>query len=370
MSDNIRMSTNPSILPRYRVGSGQPIPGVHKDSIFSQFRLLSTLLHLPLKPIMPTHSLFRYIHLKLLVTLTRLAAFLTGRPGTAKEELRVLDKSVRRLIRIPSRDEHRSIPAWLYTPPNHLPPNDPTSGPKTPVLVNWHGSGFILPSLGGDAGWCDRVARELGIFVVDADYRKAPEDPFPAAVHDVEDVLRWLATQPRFDASRVAVSGFSAGGGLALVAASALRKGLDPVGIPAVLAFYPLTDLDSEPATKTVPRPKKPILPPIARLFNECYVPRGVSRADPRISPSFADGETYPGNVFILTCDGDTLAPEGDALAERLDDRGRRLVHVRLEDAHHGYDKRCLPGSADWKKREDSYELGIGFLKEGLELKK
>ncbi|EMR63797.1 putative esterase lipase protein [Eutypa lata UCREL1] len=81
---------------------------------------------------------------------------------------------------------------------------------------------------GTDALFCARLARDAGIAVLDADYRKGPEHTFPRALHDAEDVLRWVAAQShRFDRTPVAVSGFSAGGTIAVAAATTLRKQLE-----------------------------------------------------------------------------------------------------------------------------------------------
>ena len=79
----------------------------------------------------------------------------------------------------------------------------------------------MLPNLGMDHDFCERVATEGNVLVLDVDYRKAPEDPFPAAVQDAEDTLRWAESQGhQFDLDRVALSGFSSGGNLTLVASS------------------------------------------------------------------------------------------------------------------------------------------------------
>jgi hypothetical protein len=95
-------------------------------------------------------------------------------------------------LEIPSRDRGRSIPANLYLPPNaQLNPTSPL-----PVLINWHGSGFVLPGHGADAIFCARMAETAGIAVLDADYRKGPEHVFPAAINDAEDALRWVNRQP------------------------------------------------------------------------------------------------------------------------------------------------------------------------------
>ncbi|KAK7192715.1 hypothetical protein DPSP01_006855 [Paraphaeosphaeria sporulosa] len=264
---------------------------------------------------------------------------------------------------IPSRDSTRKIKAYLYTPPTG---SASPSLPK-PVLVNWHGSGWTIPFHGSDVAFCARIAKELDVYVVDADYRKAPENPFPAALDDVKDVLDWVASQPeRFDASRVAVSGASAGGSLALVASSTLRASLK-VDIKAVLAHYPVTDLGLKAEDRVIPKPVAPLPPPILELFYSNYVGTDVAmRKDPRVSPMYARVEDYPQTVVIVTCEGDTLSVEAKRLAEKLDDGSRKVVKCVLEGMNHGYDVGAKPGTKLWDRREKAHALMIESLKDSF----
>lgn len=66
--------------------------------------------------------------------------------------------------------------------------------------------------------------------------------------------------------------------------------------------------------------------PATLNLFTDCYVPDESVRTDPRASPGMADPQSYPQTVAILTCEGDRLAPEGLALAEKLEQDGQRTV--------------------------------------------
>lgn len=88
---------------------------------------------------------------------------------------------------IPSRDPKRQIKVHIYTP-EEQPNNSPGSDGKPPVLLNFHGSGFMIPTLSSDREYLAMVAKKLGVVCIDCDYRKAPEWPWPAAVQDAEDV--------------------------------------------------------------------------------------------------------------------------------------------------------------------------------------
>lgn len=237
------------------------------------------------------------------------------------------------------------------------------------MLVNWHGSGWTIPFHGSDSAFCSRLAKELDAYAIDADYRKAPEHPFPAALDDVRDVLAWVASQPeRFDTSRVAVSGFSAGASLALIASSTLRKSLN-LDIKAVVANYPVTDLSLKAEDRIIPHPVDPLPPSILELFYSNYV--GVDdamRKDPRVSPMYARGEDYPGTVVMVACGGDTLYPEAKRLAEKLDDGSRKVVKCVLERMNHGYDTGAKAGTAKWENREKVHVMAVEALKESFGL--
>jgi acetyl esterase/lipase len=312
----------------------------------------------------------RYLRLKIWVTIIRFLAGSNGRRVSRRE--RVLFNQVEpRSVRIPSRDPGRFITANLYYPPG-ISPELPSSTErsKLPVVINWHGGGFVIPALGSDHPFCVRLAMEAGVAVLDAEYRKSPEVPFPGVVEDVEDSLRWIADRSdEFDTSSVVPAGFSAGGNLALVAASSLRQDLaEKIKIPAVIAVYPATDLTLAPEVKVIPKPLKLIPAPLTRIFGDSYVPDMARRSDPRVSVGLADPSAFPETVIIVTVEGDNLHPEANALAVKLDDGTRKVVNWMIPDAHHSFDKGCQEGSKEWQQRDIAYSRIIHELKGALDL--
>jgi acetyl esterase/lipase len=119
-------------------------------------------------------------------------------------------------------------------------PDDGDGGPRAALL--WiHGGGFVMGTATQDDELCRRLARELGIVVAAVDYRRAPEHPFPVPLHDCHDALVGLAARPDVDATRVAVGGASAGGGLAAALALLARERGD-VPLAFQLLVYPMLD--------------------------------------------------------------------------------------------------------------------------------
>ncbi|KAF2198520.1 alpha/beta-hydrolase [Delitschia confertaspora ATCC 74209] len=106
---------------------------------------------------------------------------------------------------------------WFYTPKDYRAQKRLKGGKRYPVVINFHGGGFVLGTAHDDARWADVVVREVGAVVVSVDYRLAPEYPFPTAVEDGADALLYLARyadELQLDPQRFALSGFSSGGNM------------------------------------------------------------------------------------------------------------------------------------------------------------
>ncbi|KAF7587748.1 hypothetical protein BBP40_006793 [Aspergillus hancockii] len=258
------------------------------------------------------------------------------------------------VILIRSRDAARTIKAHVYR--SASAPN------PAPVLINFHGSGFLIPMHGSDDEFCRQVSRETGYTVLDIQYRLAPEHPFPAALHDAEDAVNWILQRPEeFDLSRLAISGFSAGGNLAL----ALSSNLFPREMfRSLLAFYPPVDLYTEPGSKTPPDPAgKPLPAALARIFDRCYIPTSYDARDPRISPYYAQADRFPDRILMVTAAYDSLASEAEALAAKIGkEPGREVVSHRMQGCNHGWDKKALSGTIQGDAKEKAYALAVAML--------
>ncbi len=136
---------------------------------------------------------------------------------------------------------HGPIPLRLY---DKRATRDPG-----PVLVFYHGGGFVIGDLDTHEPFCSYAADRLDLPVVSVDYRMAPEHVWPASPRDCEAAARWIAGSPAElgrGVTALALGGDSAGGNLAIVTAMALRD--DPAAVPVIaqLPIYPATDLGSE----------------------------------------------------------------------------------------------------------------------------
>lgn len=257
---------------------------------------------------------------------------------------------------IPSRDPGRMIKAHFYQFPGS------NSYEPRRLLINFHGSGFILPLHGSDDPFCHHISQQTVYSVLDVGYRLAPENPFPAALNDVEDAIQWVLKQPeRFAPEALAISGFSAGGNLALVACSHL---FPPGTFRTALLFYPSVEYSTNAETMVAPEAGGNSLPTaVVRIFQRCYLQAPVDPKDPRISPGFANSSKFPASILIVTAGYDTLAVEAERLAERLrEDPKRHVVAERMENCDHAWDKLVKPGTREWQLKLRAYDLAVDIL--------
>ncbi|KAJ5610705.1 hypothetical protein N7510_007424 [Penicillium lagena] len=296
-------------------------------------------------------SFVRYLRLKGLVSFMRLVVrllFPTPKPRPDS------------VLRVPSRDEHRTIKVHVYKP--SVEGTESTT--PAPVLVNLYGSGLALPFHGSDDYFCRLVANAAGYVVLDVNYRLAPEHPFPAPLNDLEDTVKYVLGRPNeYKASQISVSGFSSGGTLALSAASTIF----PRGtFQSLIAFYPATNLFQDPSLRKAPVPGgKERSPFWTRVFRESYI-REMDPRDPRISPAFADTSNFPSNMLFVTAESDASALESEELAERAKSEGhadgRDVVIRRMKGCGHGFDKK-ITGDIFVQARDEAYELVVNMLK-------
>lgn len=217
----------------------------------------------------------------------------------------------------------------------------PDAGPvPPPLIVFFHGGGFVLGDLDTHDDVCRRLCREVGALVVAVDYRLAPEAPFPAAAEDAIAATRWCMAQAAAlgaDPARVATCGDSAGGNLAAVAAIGVRDlGLSPALAGQVL-IYPVTDLrDGDYPSRVEMAEGFGLSQQAMDWFNGLYAPEPWQRQHPHASPVLSDDLSGLPPTFVMTAAYDPLCSEGEAYVRRLQQAGVAVQHLHLPGANHG----------------------------------
>lgn len=198
-----------------------------------------------------------------------------------------------------------------------------------PVVVYLHGGGFVICDLETHDSLVRRLAAATGACVVAVDYRRAPEDPWPAAVDDAVAVLTALASGETSVAERgdpLAVAGDSAGGMLAVLAALRLPR------IPLVAQLLMCPNADPTLALPSVAEFGGGTL----RLWINAWLPDPAVRASPEVNLLAADLRGLP-PTLLVTAEHDALRDEGEALAARLTDAGVPVRHWREAGAEHNF---------------------------------
>ena len=193
-----------------------------------------------------------------------------------------------------------------------------------PLLVYFHGGGWVIGDLDTHDGPCRFIAANSGARVLAIDYRLAPEHPFPAAAEDACAAYAWVASNAAelgADPDRVGVGGDSAGANLAAVAALHARdEGLTP---PAMqLLIYPVTVADEELPSRRTFGEGFLLTRPDMDFFEANYLPAGVDRTEPRVSVLRAADLSGLPPAHLAIAGFDPLRDEGIAFARRLEEAG------------------------------------------------
>jgi acetyl esterase len=207
-----------------------------------------------------------------------------------------------------------------------------------PIVVYFHGGGFVLGDLAVTEELCRAIANDSGAIVAAASYRLAPEHKFPAATDDTFAALQWVsrnATEFGGDPVRIAVHGDSAGGNLAAVAALRAR---DEGGPPLVAQVLVHPVIDSKAQTLSRAEYGQGYLITAAALdwFWEQYLGSAEDADDPRATPSKAPSFAGLPPTLILTVEYEVPRDEAEAYGRRLADAGVPTEIVRFDGLVHG----------------------------------
>ena len=228
---------------------------------------------------------------------------------------------------------HGAIPLRLYKPLVKA------SGPALPVLVYFHGGGWVIGDLDTHDTLCRELANGSGCAVVAVDYRMGPENRFPAAVDDCLAATRWVhdnAASLGLDASRLAVGGDSAGGNLAAVV-SILARDSGTFPITFQLLIYPSTDMRRLSASHQTNGQGYVLTADTIAYFQNHYIGDEAKYADWRASPLLCENLANLPPAFVMTAGYDPLRDEGLAYAQRLTEAGNRATHICFERQIHGF---------------------------------
>jgi acetyl esterase len=240
--------------------------------------------------------------------------------GTGPEVAHVEDRSI--------PGPAGTIPARLYRP----------AGDALPLLVYFHGGGWVLGGLASHDAVCRALANAAGCAVLAVDYRLAPEHRYPAAADDCYAATVWAVANARTlgaDPARVAIGGDSAGGNLTAVTALRARdQGTPPLRFQ--LLIYPVTDHGFDTASYRDNAEGYLLTHGDMVWFWNHYLGDGDG-AEPYASPLRATDLRGLPPALVITAGFDPLRDEGEAYAKRMQDAGVPVTLTRYDGMIHGF---------------------------------
>lgn len=222
------------------------------------------------------------------------------------------------------------VPVRIYTPTGQEP---------FPLLLWFHGGGWVLGSVNTHDATCRRLAGQAGCCVVSVDYRLAPEAKFPAAVEDCYTATLWAAKNAALlhaDPRKIAVGGESAGGNLAASVALLARDQGGPSLVQQVLV-YPVIQRNFGTPSYRDNGQGYWLTRETMEWFWGLYLRDEADATDPRAAPILARSLAGLPPALVITAEFDPLRDEGEAYARRLADAGVPTARTRYTGMIHGF---------------------------------
>lgn len=206
----------------------------------------------------------------------------------------------------------------------------------SPVVLFYHGGGFVIGDLDTHHALCTEIAALIDLPLVAVHYALAPEAPFPAAILDCEAATRWVAGSPAElgrAASGIITIGDSAGGNATVVVGQLL--GANPAAVPVVLQVpvFPLVADADGSASMTAFSEGFLLTAETMAFFDAAY---GADRSDPRGFPILSDHSNAPPTI-VVTASLDPIRDSGRAYARALVDAGRDVVFLEMRGVTHSF---------------------------------
>ena len=212
----------------------------------------------------------------------------------------------------------------------------PTLGARLPVLVWFHGGGWVFQSIDSHDRLIREYAAAAGCATVSVAYSLAPESRFPQPLLECADAVRALAdTDWGLDTSRIALGGDSAGGNLALATALHLRDAGGPVP-RAVLTPYPVTSPDFSSPSYNEFAEGYGLTRAGMQAYWDLYTRDPADRLNPLAAPLRADCTGLP-PTFIQLAELDVLRSDGERMAEKMKAAGVDVTGATYPGVLHGF---------------------------------
>ena len=215
----------------------------------------------------------------------------------------------------------------------------PSDEPNLPVLLYLHGGGWVIGNMDGFEPTVRSLSNKGNFVVVQVQYQKAPEHPFPTPFNDCYSTLEWIvknAQMLKIDSTKIGVGGDSAGGNLAAaVAIKARDTGL--VDLAFQMLVYPCTGHDGSLPSAISNAEGFGLTSKVMRWFESQYAPTLNELNNPYAFPAVSKDLSKLAPAIVVTAEYDPLADDGRLYAESLANAGVKVIFKEYEGAIHGF---------------------------------
>lgn len=257
------------------------------------------------------------------------------------------------------------VPVRLYFPSEEAISGKPVEGEKYPVLLFFHGGGWVTESVENYDRVCSRMAQSTGHIVMSVEYRLAPEYRFPVPLEDCYAAAKALYTGRLIlpaDSDRITIIGDSAGGNLAAAVCLLARERGEFMPRKQILIYPALNNCYTEESPyKSVQENGEGYLLTAVKMedYLKLYESSPKDRQNPYFAPILEEDLSHMPDTLILTAEFDPLRDEGEAYGKRLKDAGNYVEVYRIPEALHGY----FALGIRFLHVQESFEIMNKFLK-------
>ena len=215
----------------------------------------------------------------------------------------------------------------------------PSAEPNLPVMLYFHGGGWVIGNMDGNEPTVCSLANKGNFVVVQVQYQKAPEHPFPGAFNDCYAALDWVvknANLLKIDATKIGVGGDSAGGNLAAAVAIKSRD-TNLVDLAFQMLVYPCTGNDGSLPSAIRNAEGYGLTSKIMRWFEFQYIGADTDFRNPYAFPAYCKDLTGLAPAVLVTAEYDPLADDGRLYAQALKAADVPVIFKEFEGVIHGF---------------------------------
>ncbi len=215
----------------------------------------------------------------------------------------------------------------------------PISKEPLPVIIYYHGGGYVMGSIENSDVLCRKIANDLNAVIVSVNYRLSPEFPFPTALEDSYTAALWVnehISELSENSKKIYVMGDSAGGGLATLVALRNKKHKD-FDISGQILIYPWVSGEFNFPSSDLFKEGYVLSKKMLEVFRKCYINNPKDSQNPEFSPIYNSDLSKLPKTILITASHDPLRDQGNSYAKKLLKAGNQVIYKNYLQTVHGF---------------------------------